>query len=120
MIKRTFAEEFLIEGLRDYLSMSWAASVVTPEDDSTLFEDNRAAAVGMVTLLLLEGKIEAIERVNGGWKRREEDPGQIAIEMARRWLEEWPNENPTPGALGWLRNTPLGDDTARASEARGE
>ncbi|WP_348789864.1 hypothetical protein [Leifsonia sp. NPDC080035] len=71
------------------------------------------------TLLLLEGKIEAIEYVDGGWKRRAGDPGQIAIEMARGWLEVWPTGNPTPGALGWLRNTPLGDETARASEARG-
>jgi len=121
MTPRSFANEMLVVGLVDHLDASYAYTVVAPEGgEATVFPDLQAAAIGVMTVLLLDGAIEPIVKDVDGWVTSSQPIGEVVVAFARGWLDEWPNDVPTPGALGWFRNTSKGDELARRSIASEE
>ena len=115
MTPRTFADELLIIGLIDHLDASYAYTVVAPEEpEATVFSDCRAGAIGLLTVLLVEGAIEPIVEDGDAWTGASRPTGEVVLDLTRGWLKEWPDDVPTPGALGWFRLTSLGEDLAKS------
>lgn len=103
----------LIIGLVDHLDVSYAYTVVAPEEpQSDIFADCQASAIGVMTVLLLGGLVEPIVKEADDWRRSSRPVEEVVIRLTRGWLEEWPNDVPTPGALGWFRNTAKGNQIA--------
>ena len=114
MTPRTFADELLIIGLIDHLDASYAYTVVAPEEpEATVFSDCRAGAIGLLTILLVQGAIEPLVEDGDAWTAASRPTGEVVLDLTRGWLTEWPDDAPTPGALGWFRLTSRGEELAK-------
>jgi len=112
---RTAKGEILVEGLADWVYVSWALQAVKshsePGDDCASW---RERTILLIRELLEEGLVEIGDVRNGvhiPWR----SSVHASLERVRReWVAEWGDTVPTPGAIGWLCNTPAGDALARA------
>jgi hypothetical protein len=109
--------DLLVGGLDDWAYAGWvlqSARLAGETDPAGL----RDLTVALIFEVLREGLMVAGDVVGDKhfpWHGRPEEWG---IRIREEWQAEWGDEVPSPGAIVWLANTPVGDAVARAVLAR--
>lgn len=113
----TLKEDLVVGGLDDWADASWAYQTAA---QSGVRERAmcRMLAIGLIAEVIVEGLMVPGD-VSGG----EHEPwhcsrAQAIERIVGEWLDDWRDEVPTPAAIVWLANTPLGDALARSVLAR--
>lgn len=111
-MKRTPKEDLLIGGLDDWADVSWVlqSARLAGETNPTALRERTLALIAEVLRagLMVAGDLVEYEHV--AWPC---EPEQWIERIRAEWLDEWGDEIPPPGAIGWLNNTPEGDRVAR-------
>jgi hypothetical protein len=113
MRERSPKEDALVGGLDDWQYESWiygSTRLAGLRD----YASRRTLALGLIAELLVEDLMVAGDVDEQGHHPWPCSPGEAVERIARRWLTEWADELPTPGAIVWLANTPRGNEIAQA------
>lgn len=109
--QRTPLEDLLVGGLDDWIYASWvcvSAALTGVTERSAL----RELSLGMIAEALAGGLMVPGDISDGRHLPWDCTDGEAMMRITREWVNDWGDQDPTPGAIVWLANTTAGDRIA--------